>query len=127
MQWIFFILCGLAGGILGGMGMGGGTVLIPLLTILLSVNQKLSQGYNLISFLIMSVIAIIIHFKNGLVEKKVILPVVLPAIIFSIFGSLLANFIGSRVLKTLFGIFLITLSIFEIVKVFKDNKNNFTK
>lgn len=127
MQWIFFILCGLAGGILGGMGMGGGTVLIPLLTILLSVNQKLSQGYNLISFLIMSVIAIIIHFKNGLVEKKVILPVVLPAIIFSIFGSLLANFIGSRALKTLFGIFLITLSIFEIVKVFKDNKNNFTK
>lgn len=119
MEIFLLITCGIVGGLLGGMGMGGGTLLIPLLTIFLGINQKLSQGYNLLSFLIMSVIAIFIHYKNKLIEKKVIIPVVIPAIIFSIFGALLANYISNDSLKTLFGIFLIVLSIFEIIKVFK--------
>lgn len=127
MNFVWLILCGFVGGVLGGMGMGGGTVLIPLLTIFLGVSQKLSQGYNLISFLLMSIIAIIIHLKNNLVEKNVILPIVLPALCFSVFGSLLANFISNSSLKALFGIFLIVLSVLELIKVFKDNKNNFTK
>ena len=33
MRFIVYMFAGLAGGILGGMGMGGGTVLIPILTI----------------------------------------------------------------------------------------------
>lgn len=50
-----FILFGLFSGILGGLGMGGGTLLIPLLTIFMGLDQKLSQGINLLSFLIMSI------------------------------------------------------------------------
>ena len=64
MFYIFLGLCGLVSGILGGLGMGGGTLLIPLLTIFLSVSQIESQGINLIAFIPMSVIAIIIHAKN---------------------------------------------------------------
>ena len=68
MEYLFYALAGLAGGMLGGMGMGGGTVLIPLLTILLGVPQHAAQAINLISFLPMAGVALIIHFKNGLVE-----------------------------------------------------------
>ena len=52
---ILEILAGAIGGIIGGMGMGGGTLLIPLLTIFLGISQKLAQAYNLISFLIMAI------------------------------------------------------------------------
>ena len=37
MAFFLFFLCGIAGGVLGGMGMGGGTALIPLLTVLCGV------------------------------------------------------------------------------------------
>ena len=37
MRFLVYLLAGLAGGILGGMGMGGGTVLIPILTMFCGV------------------------------------------------------------------------------------------
>ena len=70
MEYVYFALAGLAGGLLGGMGMGGGTVLIPLLSIFMNVDQHAAQALNLISFLPMAVVAHVIHFKNGLVNTK---------------------------------------------------------
>ena len=40
MEIFLLILFGFLAGIIGGMGMGGGTILIPLLTIFLSISQK---------------------------------------------------------------------------------------
>ena len=39
MQYVWYAVAGILGGILGGMGMGGGTVLIPLLTLFYGVGQ----------------------------------------------------------------------------------------
>ena len=69
-MWWLFVIFGALGGILGGMGMGGGTLLIPLLTIFTNTKQKEAQGINLIVFIPMAVIALIIHFKNKLVLVK---------------------------------------------------------
>ncbi|MBE7090170.1 MAG: sulfite exporter TauE/SafE family protein, partial [Clostridiales bacterium] len=33
MQFVLYVIAGVLGGVLGGMGMGGGTLLIPLLGI----------------------------------------------------------------------------------------------
>ena len=68
MSFYLLVLCGFAGGVLGGMGMGGGTALIPLLTIFLGLPQTVAQGINLISFLPMSLLALSVHFKNGLLK-----------------------------------------------------------
>ena len=38
---ILYVLIGVIGGVLGGMGMGGGTLTIPLLTLFLFVNEFL--------------------------------------------------------------------------------------
>lgn len=107
------ILYGLIGGILGGMGMGGGTLLIPLLTLLGGLSQLESQGINLISFTIMAIISIIIHAKNKLIEFKVALPIILSGVVFSLLGSLLANSINTLTLKSLFGVFLVALGLFQ--------------
>lgn len=115
MQIFLLIVFGIISGLLGGMGMGGGTALIPLLTIILGFNQKLSQGYNLISFLIMSVIALVIHSKNKLVEWKIVFPIAISGAVCSVVGSLIANSINSKVLKILFGSFLIAISIYQLV------------
>ena len=38
-----YVLFGFLSGVFGGLGMGGGTLLIPLLTIFLGLDQKLCQ------------------------------------------------------------------------------------
>ncbi len=122
MMWYILLLFGFLAGIIGGMGMGGGTLLIPLLSIFCSISQILAQCYNLLAFLPMSIIAIIIHYKNKLIKTNYLLFLIGFGIIFSILGSIIANWIDKSVLKTLYGIFLIVLSLFEIYKIIKDKK-----
>ena len=119
MGFIFYLLSGLLGGILGGMGMGGGTVLIPLLSIFLSVPQHAAQAANLISFIPMSVAAIIIHSKKGYIEYKSGLKLIIPAVLFSVLGSFAAKQLGGESLKRLFGFFLIMLAVLSFIKIFK--------
>ncbi|MBR1988666.1 MAG: sulfite exporter TauE/SafE family protein [Clostridia bacterium] len=117
------IFAGILGGIIGGMGMGGGTLTIPILTIFLSYKQILAQGVNLIAFLPMSIIALIIHFKNHLVAYKETWLLALVGSLFSIFGALGANKVPNIVLKKLFALFLIGLAIWQIVEINKQKKS----
>ena len=119
MEYVYFALAGLAGGLLGGMGMGGGTVLIPLLSIFMNVDQHAAQALNLISFLPMAVVALVIHFKNGLVEYKKSLFVIVPALIFAVLGCFAAKNTEGELLGKLFGGFLAALSVFQFCSVFR--------
>lgn len=113
MYYFWLGLFGIISGVLGGLGMGGGTLLIPLLTIFLNVNQLQSQGINLIAFIPMSIVALIIHAKNKLINYKICIPIVLSGILFSILGAFLANKVNTLTLKKLFGIFLVALGLFQ--------------
>ncbi len=112
-KFLLYLLAGIAGGFLGGMGMGGGTVLIPLLTIFFNCNGHLSQAVNLISFIPMAVVALIFHLKNNLVEKKGILFIIIPATVFAVLGSILSAKLDGELLSKIFGGFLIGLSVIQ--------------
>lgn len=113
MAFLVLMLCGVAGGLLGGMGMGGGTALIPLLT-LCGVGQAAAQGVNLLAFLPMAALALAVHAKAGLVRGEGLLPLVLPALVFSALGALLAAHLPSDALEKGFGVFLIALAFFRL-------------
>ena len=116
-----YILFGFLAGIFGGLGMGGGTLLIPLLTIFLSLDQKLCQGINLVSFLVMALFSLIIHFRNGYISMKGTSYIILSGIVFSVLGALLAGYLPSKILRIAFGVFLCLLSIYQIIKAFKND------
>ena len=122
MSFLVFLLCGFAGGLLGGMGLGGGTALIPLLTIFCGVEQGAAQGINLLAFLPMAAIALRIHAKNGLLAKEGLIPLILPALVFSALGSLLAAWLPSAALKKGFGAFLVLLSSLQFKSAFACRK-----
>ncbi len=127
MEILKFCLFGALGGVLGGMGMGGGTVLIPLLTIFLSVEQKTAQAINLISFIPMAIIALTLHFKNKLVKTEGLLFMIIPACFFGVGGAVLCHFIKSEIMQRIFGGFLLALS---FVQFFSDKikpKNSLKK
>lgn len=124
MQAFFYVIVGFFGGFLGGMGMGGGTLLIPLLSLFFSLAQKQAQAVNLIAFLPMAIVALAVHTKNGLVQYKTALPMLLPGVAFSLLGALLAKVLPNAVLRRVFGGFLLILSIRSFL-VNKKEKNGF--
>ena len=63
------IITGFLSGIIGGMGIGGGTILIPIMTIFLGFDQKTAQAVNLIYFIPTAITALTIHIKNKQIEK----------------------------------------------------------
>lgn len=114
-------LAGFLSGVLGGMGMGGGTVLIPALTIFFSIGQTEAQGINLISFIPMAIIAVIIHAKNRLIKFKDVLKIAIPASVFALSGSFLVRLIEGDLQTKLFGGFLVILSVVQFFMIKKEN------
>ncbi|HEY8423471.1 MAG TPA: sulfite exporter TauE/SafE family protein [Clostridia bacterium] len=126
-QIIKFILIGIAGGILGGMGMGGGTLTIPLLTMLGGVEQHTAQAINLVSFIPMAIAALILHFKNKLVKTQGVLYIIVPALALSVISSLIIKHINSSLLTRLFGGFLALLGLWILIENIFINKNKDSK
>ncbi|AOY76821.1 sulfite exporter TauE/SafE family protein [Clostridium formicaceticum] len=109
-----FIL-GLFAGIIGGMGIGGGTILIPGLIFLTNFKQQTIQSINLISFIPIAIVALIIHVKNRDVLFKLSLPIVLFGLLGAWAGSKLALTLPSSSLRRLFGVFLLIMGVYEIL------------
>lgn len=121
------IIGGLIGGLTGGMGMGGGTLLIPILTLLAGFKQLEAQGINLISFIPMSIVALILHFKNKLVRFKQTYWLAIIGAVVSLLSALLAVHINNKILKKMFALFLIGIGIWqlvELIKTFKKKKED---
>ncbi|MGN0806639.1 MAG: TSUP family transporter [Candidatus Coproplasma sp.] len=111
MSFILLLLTGFAAGIFGGMGMGGGTVLIPALTLILGVDQRLAQAANVIAFLPMAALVLPRHKKNGLLKTDGVLALIIPALISTAIFSLLMTVFPTFALRKAFGAFLIALAV----------------
>ena len=111
MSFILFLIAGFIGGLMGGMGMGGGTLLIPILTLAMGVEQHVAQATNLIAFLPMAAFSVKMHADAGLLKPQGTLGVILPALVTSVIGGIFAAFLPASALKKLFGAFLIVLAV----------------
>lgn len=96
---------------LGGMGMGGGTILIPALTILFGVEQHIAQATNLIAFLPMAAFSLKVHKDKGNLKTEGVWWIVIPAVLTSVAGGLAAALLPADILRKLFGAFLVFLAI----------------
>jgi len=101
------ILVGIISGIVTGIGMGGGSILIIVLTTLMGITQQMAQATNLLFFIPTAIIAIFIHIKNDNVNKNVSKKLFFPSIIGSGIGAYLASLVKSENLKQYFGVFLL--------------------
>lgn len=117
MEWLWFIVAGIVSGVVAGMGMGGGTLLIPILTIFFSIAQSNAQGINLLAFLPCAIVSLIIHIKNKLVNFKIGVPIIITGVIASVGASLLAVNTKNQTLQILFGVFLLIIGIEQMVSV----------
>ena len=119
---VWLLLLSLLSGVVAGMGMGGGTLLIPVLTLLFGMGQHAAQGMNLLVFIPCAIVSLVIHIKNKYVNFKVGVWLLTIGLIGSVAASFLAIETKSDVLQKLFGGFLVLVGIRQMIMVFVNKK-----
>ncbi len=121
---MLLLVIGFLAGIISGMGIGGGTILIPALVFLVGTKQQIAQSINLIVFIPSAVTALIVHKKKHNIEKGLFFKLVITGCIGALAGSLLAVNLGSDILKRVFGIFLFIVGVYEISSKCKEKSGS---
>jgi len=116
------IIIGLVSGIISGTGMGGGTILIFLLTYIVGIEQHIAQATNLIFFIPTSIVAIIVNIKNKNINFQIATLISIFGVLGAIIGANLSVHTDVSLLRKCFGIFLVIISIHEIYMIIKEYK-----
>jgi len=122
-MWMGYVLTGFLAGTISGMGIGGGTLLIPALGIFFGMGQQSAQSINLLYFIPTAAIAVITHKKSGNIETKGIFKLIMFGLLGAAIGASLAMWINPEMLKKIFGFFLFVIGTIEIFKKGRDHNN----
>ena len=124
------ILAGIISGSISGLGMGGGTMLILILSNYVGLEQHFAQAINLVFFIPTAISAIVVNLKQKLINTKLAIIIIISGIVGAIIGSRLAISLNSSYLRKYFGIFLLIISaneIYWIIKKYILNKKTHNK
>ena len=120
-DWLLPFLCGLGAAVISAWGVGGGTLLLLVMTLFLGVDQRTAQGINLLFFLPTAISALLCHWLKGYLDTptwKAAVPVAVPA---ALAGAWIATAVDVDLLRRPFGIYLL-LSGLSLIFPQKDHK-----
>ncbi len=121
---MFEVLIGIVSGIVGGLGMGGGTILILLLSLFLNIEQHVAQSTNVIFFVPTAIAAIIVSLKNKNVNLKVAIPIALWGMLGASVGAYISTKMDMYILRKCFGFFLVLIAIYQTYEYIKNKKTH---
>lgn len=118
---IVLVLIGITAGILSGfIGIGGGIVIVPGLIYLVGLTQIQAQGTSLALMLPpIGILAFMHYYKAGNVDLKVAGIVAATFVVGGFFGAKLAHKLDQNIVRMVFGIIMLLISIKLIVSGFK--------
>lgn len=101
-------------GFLTGLGIGGGSLLILWLTLVLDMDPASARGINLLFFLPAAAISCLFRFRQGKLDLKKALPGIVSGCAAAAIFSLIGAQLHIRVLKKLFGVLLLATGLREL-------------
>lgn len=110
-------------GILTGLGVGSGGLFLVYLTLTQGVEQITAQGLNLAFFIFAAFSSAIVNIKRKRVDFRVFIHVITFGIFGVFIGTLLLPHINTDIIRTLFGIMLVTLSLITFFTKTGDDEN----
>lgn len=110
---ILLVVIGFLAGIVGGsLGLGGGIIIVPALVFILGFTQHEAQGTSLAVLLFpIGILGVINYAKNGYVNYKYAVILIIAFILGSYLGSVISVHLPDKILKKVFGIFLLLISL----------------
>lgn len=118
------ILIGIVSGIIGGLGMGGGTVLILFLSLFMNVEQHIAQSTNVIFFVPTAIATIIVSIKNRNINLKIAWSICLWGMFGAFIGAYISMKLDVNLLRKCFGLFLIVIAIYQTYEYIKNKKRH---
>ena len=120
-ELIGLVVLGLFAGAIGGLvGVGGSIVIIPILTLLMSRDQHLSQAAAMIVNVFVAASALLRHHQAMAVRWDVVVRMLPFGVLFIIIGVEASNQIDGEILKKIYGGFLLYVIVFNVIKLFQD-------
>lgn len=107
------LLVGTVLGFLSGIGIGGGSLLILWLTMVLDMPQGMARSINLLFFIPSAFVACLFRWKQGTLDIRRVLPAILSGCAAAALFSWLGLALDTALLKKAFGILLIVTGIRE--------------
>ena len=102
---------GIAGGLFSGMfGVGGGTVMVPLLVVWRGFNEKLATGTSLMAIVVVAIFAATASALFGDIDVVKGILIGIPAIGGVIAGTALQQRLSDRVLSGMFAVLALTIA-----------------
>ena len=118
----FCLFLGTALGFLGGLGVGGGSLLVLWLTEVLAMDQRMAQGINLLFFLPAALLSAWLHSRNGQVDKKVAWPAMAAGAAAAALCAWISAGLDLSLLRKLFGGLMTATGIRELYLCYRQRK-----
>lgn len=116
--WWGLLLLGLFAGVLSGMlGLGSGTMLIPVMVLLLHIPQKSAHGMALAVMVPMALCGALLYWRDPQIQMSLpIIALLVPtALVGSMIGVHLAGRVPVHVLKRIFAVYLLIIALKMLV------------
>ena len=108
------IIVGAVLGFLAGLGVGGGSLLILWLTLVLETPTDMAAGINLLFFVPTAITASLFRWKQGRLDFQRILPALRAGVATAVIMTLVSENFDSELLRKPFGILLLATGIREL-------------
>ena len=106
-EWIVPFLAALGTGVLSAWGVGGGTLLLVVMTLLLGVGHREAQAVNLLFFLPTAAASLFFHREKGFLDKESFKQAAIPGVAASLAGAAVSMAVDVTLLRKPFGVFLL--------------------
>ena len=111
----FALIAGAVLGYLAGLGIGGGSLLILWLTLVLGMDQSTARAINLMFFITAAGAVSILRWRKGTLEIKAVLPAIIGGCCTAAIFAWISTRIDVTQLRKLFGILLLITGIRELL------------
>lgn len=110
----FMLFISICLGFLSGIGVGGGSLLMLWLTLVLEMPHSTARTINMLFFIPSAVIASLFRWRQGKLELQKLFPAIIGGCISAATFSMISRQLDIEILKKLFGILLLFTGIKEL-------------
>jgi uncharacterized membrane protein YfcA len=105
--WLMALAVGVVAGVLSGLlGIGGGAIMVPAMTLLIGLSQHVAQGTSLLVIIPTAITGSITHFRMGNIQLPTVAWLSVGGIVGAVAGAFLALASPDETLRLLFGCYL---------------------